>query len=159
MEKPVYMYNKALVFFCLVFLLISCAGNPAGSVGGERLKVKSKPVGAEVYVMGELLGLTPLELSVSKVFPVVYPPEKQKLYGHVVLMREGCETKRVSLSTQRLARGIHVQLVCQPSGVADTVDVKLDGKQSLQALQRLLKDGFINELEYQMIRQRILKVR
>ena len=155
------MHRKVLFFLGLLAFPAGCAQNPGSySAGGAQIKVKSKPAGAEVYVMGDLLGLTPLEFPASRVFPVVYPPEKQQLYGRVVLVREGCIKKTVPVSTGRLASGIHVKLQCQQSGETGEMDIKtrpLRTKQRLMELQELLKNGLISKPEYNEIRQRILK--
>jgi hypothetical protein len=161
----------------LVALASGCT--PMGAKPG-RVDVSSDPAGADVYVMGSKVGVTPLVLDQDAIFPLTYPGEKQALYGVVELRKAGCLPARQNVSTRAVSRGLHVKLDCgeaaraetpashqtqpaQPAGSANeqapatpAAKATPDIEQRLKQVQELRDKGLITEQEAQEIRQRIL---
>lgn len=132
-------------------LLVACGSyTPRHS---DLLRIDSDPAGAEVYSLGERIGVTPLEVAVTRVFPAVYPPEKEALYGRVVLRKPGCEERQVAVSTGAVAKGLRVKLEC---GSAAPVPGGADVRARLKRLDELRQEGVISDEEYAAQRQRIL---
>jgi hypothetical protein len=143
------------------------------SVGAKpgRVDVTSEPPGAEVYVMGERAGVTPLTLEQARVFPLTYPSEKQALYGKVELRKAGCQPAVRAVSTGAVAEGIRVMLDCggarqppaqtqpnpvPPSATPAATAQKTGVDQRLRQVRDLLEQGLITEQEAHEIRMRIL---
>ena len=127
------------------------------SAGTAPFKVESVPAGAEVYVMGKSLGVTPMQLSRTDVFPNIYPKEKESLYGKITLRKEGCKDYTRSVSGDITGFGLHAKLDCgspTPSTAAqppsETVEQRLD------KVKELLNKGLISEDEAKKARERIL---
>jgi hypothetical protein len=159
----------------LVALASGCA--PMGTKPG-RIDVSSDPAGADVYVMGSKVGVTPLALDQDAIFPLTYPGEKQAMYGVVELRKAGCLPARQNVSTRAVSRGLHVKLDCgqapetpaphqaQPTAPAASANEQAPAtpevkqapgiEQRLKQVQELLDKGLITEQEAQEIRQRIL---
>jgi hypothetical protein len=156
-------------------LIAGCA-----SVGAKpgRIDVTSEPPGAEVYVMGDMAGVTPLTLDQTRVFPLIYPSGKQALYGKVELRKAGCQPTVRAVSTRAVAEGIRVTLDCdeapQPPartpandlvpGSATRVAPAMPSApvhtpavdQRLRQVRDLLDQGLITEHEAHEVRMRIL---
>lgn len=162
----------------VIALASGCA--PMGAKPG-RVDVTSDPAGADVYVMGSKVGVTPTTLDQDAVFPLTYPSEKQALYGVVELRKAGCITARQGLSTRALAKGLHVKLDCgeaaraepvtsRPAQPAEQPAASANGQSPatpvvkqkpgielrLREVQDLRDKGLITEQEAREIRQRIL---
>lgn len=157
------MYIKSITALTITIILIGCGHSNLTHTSSDQLKVISEPLEAEVYVMDKLVGHTPLELSIRKIFPVTYPPEKEHLYGKVVLIKKGCEKMVVPVSMKRLSEGVHARLECKQAGTKAKTDTnkpdtnKPDNiKLRLKTLKGLREEDLISEKEYQQIRQRIL---
>ena len=162
----------------LVALASGCA--PMGTKPG-RVDVSSDPAGADVYVMGSKVGVTPLALDQDAIFPLTYPAEKQALYGMVELRKAGCLPARQNVSTRAVSRGLHVKLDCgeaaraetpaprqtQPAAPAASANEQAPAtpvvkqtpaiEQRLKQVQELRDKGLITEQEAQEIRRRILE--
>jgi hypothetical protein len=153
--------HPAKSFFIFSFLLLAGC-----STGGDRMspsagiapfKVESVPAGASVYVMGKNMGVTPMQLSRTDVFPSIYPREKESLYGKVTLRKDGCKDYTRAVSGDITGFGLHAKLDCgspapmaaQPPG--ETVEQRLDKVKELQS------KGLITEDEAKKARERILK--
>lgn len=80
--KVLVLFNLLLVAGC------SSTGDMFPAAGNNPIKVDSVPTGAEVYVMGDKVGVTPLEISRKDVFPNTYPSNKESLYGRIILKRK-----------------------------------------------------------------------
>lgn len=149
-------------------LLSACAGNSLAPQSSNRFSVNSQPEGASVYVMGERLGETPLELSSSQVFPVTYPSALQDKYGKVELKYPGCQPYEKAISGYVLANGMNARLDCgqaapeqtpaaaaaapaQATANPDTI------QERLRALKSIFEEGLITEDEYRAKRQLILQ--
>ncbi|NEX23517.1 SHOCT domain-containing protein [Thiorhodococcus mannitoliphagus] len=136
----------------------------------DTLSIQSTPTGAQVWVMGKQSGLTPTYLPLSQVFPQVYKPEDQALYGQVRLVKEGCDPMTIPVSTSGVAAGVNAKLVCgeKPASVAGTAAKtpaaasatraapSRSAKARLIELKELRQDGLISEKEYQQLRERVL---
>lgn len=155
-----------LLSVSLVTAVLGCSGNSMLPKTSNSFTVNSVPEGATVYVLGKAVGETPLTLEQRNVFPTVYPPELQNLYGKVELRHEGCETLQRPVSGHVLANGLRARLKCEKMaqtsgeqaggslgvGTASTKSIKL----RLRELQALKEEGLVSEEEYQVQRQRIL---
>lgn len=132
----------------------------------EKISIGSVPPEAEIFVMGEKVGVTPMAVDLSAIFPVAYAPEKQALYGAVELRKPGCRNSTNAITTQTISKGLRVTLECEgaaPAGSTATksatiVDAppKADVEARLRKVRELREKGLISEQEEQAARQRIL---
>jgi hypothetical protein len=105
--------RPGLAVVALVSLVgTACLGGSLVASSRGTTRVESVPSGAEVFVMGERLGTTPLEVEDRLIFPVSYPSTKAELYGRVVLQREGCEAVARLVDLRAANEGLVVELVC-----------------------------------------------
>lgn len=121
-----------------------------------ELLITSTPTGAEVRVMGERVGVTPLRLPSKAVFPATYPQEQQSLYGRVRINHPGCALYEVPVSNKALEDGLHAKLQCD-SAEAPASSVPLGARERLKQLEDLKREGLIDEQEYRQTRQRIIE--
>jgi hypothetical protein len=157
--------RKTLALFSLL-LAAGCsstggAGNLFVAAGDKPIKIESIPPGADVYVMGESIGVTPLMLNRDKVFPNLYPKEKESLYGKVTLRKAGCLDFTRTISTAIGNNGLHAQLDCGDTSSASTSPATASRtsetvEQRLDKVQDLLGKGLISEDEAKKARERIL---
>ena len=156
----------------VVLLLQGCSNFSTLSKHGE-IAVGSEPSGASVYVMGKVLGSTPLVVRHQDVFPVVYTPDQQDLYGMVILKKDGCQDYLQQVNSTILKRGVKAKLDCtkvsaqkkstqtqipqvdQPS-IRVPAPAPTSIKQRLIRLDELSQDGLITDEEYGAARRRIL---
>lgn len=181
-KTPLYAH---LGLSLLMTGLAGCTG--LGSIAGnDTLSIESTPPEATVFVMEEAVGKTPIELSQQTLFPSTYAPDKQHLYGQVILRKPGCEDHEARISSSAIARGLQVTLKCgevakqvattpsaAPSAnkmeeathepaIAETPATlpvsqgSLPAKERLQRIDELKREGLIDEGEYREVRQRIL---
>jgi len=160
--------GKAPVLFSLL-LAAGCSSTDGGitrlqtqSAGNNPINIESEPAGAEVYVMGEKIGLTPLKINPRDVFPITYPKDKESLYSKVPLKKAGCSDLTKSVSMKITNVGLHAQLECRdmnpPSspmakavpGISESVE------QRLEKIKDLLNKGLITEEEAKKARERVL---
>jgi hypothetical protein len=160
--------GRALAFFSL--MLATGCSSPGGvsnlfpSAGDNPMKIESDPSGAEVYVMGEKLGVTPLQITRDQVFPNLYPKDKVALYGRVMLRKAGCADYTGTVSSQVSSYGLHAKLDCgdnKPAPAAAGVAGISSGssetaEQRLGKIKDLLDKGLISEDEAKKARERIL---
>lgn len=170
-------------WFFLLPVIQGCSGTAFVS-SSETVPVTSEPSGATVYVMGDLLGETPLVINQRDLFPTVYDQSKQDIYGTILFKKTGCEDHSQPVGMHAGATGINAKLVCEEESLAQEKAVQtipleetliLDtatpekeraqpvpkqpsgsAKQRLMNLQDLRDSGLISEDEYHNIRQRIL---
>jgi PEGA domain len=155
--------GKALALFNLL-LVASCStgGNLFPAAGNSPINVESEPSGAEVYVMGEKVGVTPLKVSRSDVFPITYLREKESVYGRITLKKAGCSDFTRTVSAEIGNAGLHAQLDCGDMYPAssrtsrgaprsnETVEQRLD------KIKDLLNRGLITEDEAKKAREHVL---
>lgn len=159
------MKTKIILNSSLVLLLSACNGNGLINSSHNEISVASEPGGASVYVMGELQGVTPMAVNITKLYPVTYSKENEQLYGRITLKHEGCSDKTIKITYGIDSAGVKENLVCAASedSVVEQAPVNasaMEGKtvkQRLQELQKLKDDDLINGEEYQKIRSRILE--
>ncbi|MBI3154997.1 MAG: PEGA domain-containing protein, partial [Burkholderiales bacterium] len=98
----------------IALALAAAAVAGCASLGEQpgRIAIASDPPGAEVYVMGRRVGVTPLAVEQRLIFPPTYPGEQQALYGMVELRRPGCASVQRAVSVRGVARGVEVKLDC-----------------------------------------------
>ena len=158
--------GKALAL-CGLLLATGCssgggAGNLFPPAGDNPIKIESDPSGAEVYVMGEKIGVTPLRISQSDVFPNTYPKEKVSLYGRVILKKAGCSDFTRTINGEVMGSGLHARLDCAdmnpaPSKAAkEAAPVSETVEQRLDKIKNLLNKGLITEEEAKKARERVL---
>lgn len=156
--------GRALAILSLMLAAgCSSTGGLFPAAGDDPIKIESSPTGAEVYVMGEMIGVTPLSISHKDVFPNVYPKAKESVYGRVTLRKAGCADLTRTISTEISSNGLRAQLDCgdkdpaasAKSGnapvVSETVEQRLNKVKDLQS-RRL-----ITEEEAKQARERILQ--
>lgn len=165
----------ALALFNLLLVAGCSSDGMSGlfpSAGDRPFKIESEPSGAEVYVMGKNIGVTPLSISPGDVFPNIYPREKESVYGRVILKKAGCADFTRTVSAEISNAGLRAKLDCgdanplppmnsppqapspTPSGSvprgSETVEQRLD------KIRDLLGKGLISEEEAKKTRERIL---
>ena len=151
----------------LPYVLLLCTagcsnmGDYFPAAGNEPIPVDSIPTGAEVYVMGERAGVTPLQVARAAVFPNVYPKEKESLYGRVTLKKAGCADYTRTVSSEISSRGMHALLDCAPvetgsSAASGNSHQGESAEQRLERIRDLLNKGLITEDEAKKARERIL---
>jgi hypothetical protein len=158
--------KRALAFFSLA-LAAGCssmggAGGLFPAAGDSPIKIESNPTGAEVYVMGEKIGVTPVQIGHKDVFPNIYPHEKESLYGRVILKKEGCADYTRTISAEISNSGLQAKLNCKdtnpvspkPSGATPAVSETVE--QRLSKVKDLQNKGLITEEEAKQARERIL---
>ena len=131
------------------------------------IKIESEPSGADIYVMGENVGVTPLQISHKDVFPNIYPKVKESVYGRVTLRKSGCADFTRTISGEISSNGLHAKLDCKdrspsspvtsspiPSGVAPPFSETVE--QRLGKIKDFLNKGLITEEEAKKTRARIL---
>ncbi|MBK1720013.1 SHOCT domain-containing protein [Thiocystis violacea] len=164
---------KRLLILSLTASLGACAApGDLFQQTSNSLSIHSTPTGAQVWIMGKPSGLTPTRVPVSQVFPQVYKPEDQALYGQVRLVKEGCDPMTVPVTTSGVAAGIEAKLVCgdSPASVPATSAKtpyatstttasprpSASARARLIELKELRRDGLISEKEYRRLRERVL---
>ncbi len=149
---------KLFVFFSLLLLAgCSSGGSAFPPAGNAPFKVESDPAGAAVYVMGENMGVTPMQISHTDVFPNIYPRQKESLYGKIILRKAGCKDYTRTVSGDITGFGLHAKLDCgspTPSTAAQPASETVE--QRLDKVKELLNKGLISEDEAKKARARIL---
>lgn len=142
-------------------------GHMFHSDANAAIKIDSEPSGADVYVMGEKVGVTPLKIEQSAVFPTTYPKDKESLYGKVAIKKAGCSDFSQEVSAKSLAVGIKARLDCgdlspatatgsrQPA-TADVPRLSESVEQRLKHIKDLLDQGLINEEEAKTARKHVI---
>lgn len=142
-------------------LALATESSAAGLSRRNEIDVVSEPLGATVYAAGKELGVTPLTVRQQDVFPVVYSPDQQDVYGTLLLVKEGCKEQRVRVSTAVIRKGVNVKLDC---GQAELAQPQAGGtgaplptiKERILRLNELHEQGLVSAEEYQEIRRKIL---
>lgn len=154
---------KSFIIFSLLLLAgCSSGGSAFPPAGNAPFKVESDPAGAAVYVMGENIGVTPVQISHTDVFPNIYPREKESLYGKIILRKAGCKDYTRTVSGDITSFGLHAKLDCAasaPSATAQAAPQAAPGEtveQRLDKIKDLLNKGLISEDEAKKARARIL---
>ena len=158
--------ETAIALFNLLFVAACSSTGGAGSyfpaAGNKPIQVESVPSGAEVYVMGKKIGVTPLEVSRRDVFPNTYPRDKESVYGRIVLKKEGCSDYTRTVSAEISNTGLHAQLDCgnlasaPPVASGDESRNDRSAEQRLGKIKDLLNKGLITDEEAKKARERIL---
>lgn len=156
--------GKALALFNLLFVA-GCSGGVSNlfpAAGDNPIKIESDPSGAEVYVMGEKVGVTPLQISHKDVFPNIYPKEKESVYGRVILKKAGCSDFTRTISAEISNVGLRAQLDCgdmkpaSPKTSGDVPRISETVEQRLDKIKDLLNKGLITEEEAKKARERVI---
>lgn len=154
------MKTKIVVSFSAIIFLSACNGNGLMLKNNSEIPVTSEPSAALVYVMGKLIGTTPMVVSTKLVYPVTYAQENTKNYGRITLRHKSCADQVLTVSAQMISDGVKAKLDCSDNDEDVIKEKSLPAKsvkQRLQELQTLKKEGLINEDEYGVIRNRILQ--
>jgi hypothetical protein len=156
-----FMKHPAKVLVMLSgFLLAGCStGNMFPAAGNDPIKVESVPTGADVYVMGEKIGVTPLMINRKDVFPNTYPSEKVSVYGRITLRKQGCADLTRTVSAEISNNGLHAKLDCPDTNPASSASPRNSQtvEQRLDRVKQLLDKGSISEDEAKQARERILR--
>jgi hypothetical protein len=150
---------RALALVNLV-LVAGCSSTGADlfpAAGNNPIKIESVPPGADVYVMGEKVGVTPLQISRKDVFPNTYPRDKESVYGRITLKKEGCADFTRTVSAEISNAGLHAKLDCGDTNPAGTAPRSGEtAEQRLGKIKDLLNKGLITEEEAKKARERVL---
>lgn len=142
-------------------------GNMLSSTADNPIKIQSEPSGADVYVMGKKVGVTPLKISQNDVFPNTYPKDMQDEYGKVTIKKEGCSDLVKSVNTKIVNVGLKAKLDCgqnspeyQQAGGAPQYrmapKMTKTVEQRLEEIKDLQSRGLITEDEAKKARERVL---
>jgi hypothetical protein len=153
--------NKLAALSFLACLATGCSStggmsNLFPAAGDNPIKIESEPSGAEVYVMGEKLGVTPLKISHQDVFPNIYPKEKLSLYGRVTLKKSGCSNFTRTVSSEISNGGLRAQLDCVNINPTSFSHSSENLEQRLEKIKELLNKGLISEEEAKKAREHVL---
>ena len=159
------MNTKTILIACLIITLSSCGSGGIVSSQHNEISVTSNPSGASVYVMGDLQGVTPVSINLTRLYPATYSKEFSHLYGYIVLKKDGCKNKTVKVTHDITSSGLKENLTCKLADKAVTKELVENGnrvvdkpvKLRLKELQTLKEEGMVNDDEYRKIRQRILE--
>lgn len=157
--KMLAIFNLLLVAGCSS---MGGASNLFPSASDNIIKIESDPSGAEVYVMGEKVGETPIKISQRDVFPNTYPKEKESMYGRVTLKKAGCTDFTRTVSVEISSVGLRAQLDCgdmNPASSKTSKSAPLTNEtveQRLDKIRDLLNKGLITEDEAKKARERVL---
>lgn len=156
------------------------AADPGDSFKARRFRVDSVPGGAEVFVIGGRVGITPLTLSERDIYPNWYPDAQADLYGMIMLRKAGCAEYSRRVGLDDIEAGIEARLDCgqdagagtplpaadpppvaAPPAAADAGTLPAAAAmerrlRQLKVLQELFEDGLITGQEERSIRKRIL---
>ena len=156
--------GKTLALFILL-PVVGCSSTNGSSKGegnlfsstANTINIESDPSGADVYVMGEKIGVTPLKINHKDVFPNIYPKERESVYGRVTLKKAGCSDLTRTISMEIGDAGLHAKLECASLNPAlatprnsETVEQRLDKIKDLQS------KGLITDDEAKKARERVL---
>ncbi len=121
----------------------------------DHFTISSNPSGADVFVMGQKLGVTPLEVSKDQVFPTTYANGLENKYGRIELRHADCEPYEKPVSGHILASGLKAKLQCATQTSAPVAQTS--AQERLRQLKAIFDEGLISEEEYQAKRQSILR--
>lgn len=93
-------------------LLNACASNSWLTEASSTIKVESEPSNANIYVMGQNIGKTPLDISLNKVYPVTYSQDQLSQYGMIEIKKSRCESYSKKINSNDITKGINVNLNC-----------------------------------------------
>jgi len=159
------LFRKSFKLLAILGLVLAAGCSSRGSffqpVGNGTIKIDSVPSGADVYVMGDKVGITPTEISSDAVFPNLYPNEKLSLYGKVTLKKTGCADFTRPVSADINSAGLHAKLDCAEANPAAAAPnqvprVSETAEQRLEKIKDLLNKGLITEDEAKQARARVL---
>jgi hypothetical protein len=152
------MKRPVLTIAVIGILSSACSAHSMFHADPSRFSVNSTPAGATVYVMGQALGVTPLEIRREQVFPGSYPSQLQAEYGIVTLEFQGCETYRKSVNNTVLEDGLNAKLQCKSIAAPAAIPMAPSSttRQRLLELKSLYDEKLITEQEYQERRKAIL---
>ncbi|WP_428624194.1 PEGA domain-containing protein [Sedimenticola sp.] len=148
-------------------LTSACTAHTMFYADPSRFTVTSTPAGATVYVMGQVLGTTPLEIRRDQVFPATYPSQLEAEYGYVTLRYQDCEPYRQSITNKILENDLKVTLACGNNTLPAAIPLPTlktapkpatppSIRHRLLELKQLYSDGLISEQEYSERRKAIL---
>ena len=151
---------KSIIYISLIFILSACSGNGRINSRHSEIFVTSEPSSALVYVMGELQGVTPVTINMTRLYPVTYSKENEQLYGRITLKHDDCSERIVKITNRMAGKVLKEKLDCHDNEMVTVntpILTKKSVRQRLQQLQELKNDGLIDEEEYQKVRHRILE--
>lgn len=158
------MTRRHFVLSFAFMALTGCSGNGLIHKNNQTLTIESTPAGASVHVMEENVGLTPMQLRLERIFPLVYDNHQQPLYGKVLLKKRGCRDYLVTVSSHLISEGLRARLDCDRNSHPDLEQLRQaepptpdkSPKQRLRQLEELRKAGLITEKEYRDLRHKIM---
>ncbi len=164
----------------LPVLLSGCAGGDV--IPGGQVTIKSRPINAQIFVDGEMIGHTPKEINPNEVFPARWKNMTLQAEGKLTLKKQGCKTYTMKVNDSVLIQGIDVVLECSDAIAQEQVQQHVPERapapmmqtipaapapvpqkttesaieQRLNKIKSLRDKGVISEQEYQKNRARIL---
>jgi len=173
----------AILAVSLPVILSGCAGGDV--IPGGQVTIKSRPVNAQIFVDGEMIGHTPKEINPNEVFPARWKNMTLQAEGNLTLKKQGCKTYTMKVNDSVLIQGIDVVLECSdaiaqeqvkqhapkmaPAPMMQTIPAVAPApapvpqkttetaiEQRLNKIKSLRDKGVISEQEYQQNRTRIL---
>jgi len=131
------------------------------------ISIKSFPTEAIVRANGKKIGITPMQISLSKVLSPEWRSSEDygvdyRLQGDITFEKDGCDELNLAISDRELKTDINVNLNCRnlttKTGIpeASKTGHQDNLEQRLNKLEKLRKDGTISADEYHQHRSRIL---
>ena len=131
----------------------------------RAIQLVSDPPGASVFLAGDELGVTPLEVVPADSFESGFSGLSYRYKGKLVFKKPGCEPYTKQLNDAVAKQDIHVSLMCDPDYRApapapavggDSVGASGDYETRLKRIESLHDQGLISDDEYETLRKRIL---
>lgn len=132
----------------------------------ESIVINTDPQGAQVYVAGREIGVTPVTVVLDERFPRHWTgrahPDEEAVFSYrrmetVDFKKEGCQPYTHVYVEQELKDDVMVRLKCDPNYKPAAPAASAHSlEQRLRALDDLKSKGLVTDEEYKAQRQRIL---
>ena len=77
------------------------------------LRIESDPSEAAVFILGKKMGITPLAIKQTQLYPAGYDFKYQNQYGCIEVKKEGCETIIYRVRSVDFKKGLIIKLKCK----------------------------------------------
>jgi len=104
--------NRMIFVTVLSATIVAAGAYAAADDAGKTIRIVSEPAGADVYVMGNHAGTTPVMIGEQDIYPISYDTSNEALYGKVLLHMDGCERFSKRLTRSDIRDGLTAVLTC-----------------------------------------------
>ena len=109
MDKRYISYKKKVgagLIMLAILPLLKCSSLKNYFYNHNLLRIETDPPGAEVYVMNRKVAVTPASIRETKMYPAGYNKKDEKLYGHIEIKKQGCDTVVYRVEPKDFKEGI-----------------------------------------------------